>query len=115
MMDINMMIANNILHILRKQGKNQMHLENGIGASRYAMSKMLNGEYTISAVELKKIADFLDVPMESIMQVPESPIETDVIHTLMGRVETEGAKEALRIADEVSDMINFHRKVRSNE
>ena len=114
MMDINMMISNNILDILRKQGKKQMDLAEGICVSKQTMSKMLNGGRTINAVELKKIADYLKVSMETIMKVPEAPVETNVIHTFMGRVETEEAKEALRIADEVSDMILFHSRVREN-
>ena len=32
----------------------------------------------------------------------------------MGIVESEEAKEALRIADKLSDMIIFHKKVREN-
>ena len=114
MVDMNMMISNNILDILRKQGKKQMDLAEGIGVSKQTMSKMLNGRRTISAVELKKIADCLNVSMETIMKIPEAPVETDVIHTFMGRVETEEAKEALRIADEVSDMVLFHSRVRKN-
>lgn len=114
MIDINMLIANNILNILRQQGKKQMDLAEGIGVSKQTMSKILNGGRTINAVELKKIADYLNVSMESIMQVPKVPVETDAIHTFMGLVETEEAKKALKIADEVSDMILFHRRVRKN-
>ena len=75
---------------------------------------MLNGGRIINAVELKKISDYLKVSMDSLMHVPETPIDTDVIHTFMGRVETDEAKEALRIADEVSDLILFHSRVRGN-
>lgn len=114
MLDVNVMIANNILDILRKQGKKQLDLAEGIGVSKQTMSKMMNGGRVINAVELKKIADYLKVSMESIMRVPEAAPEMDVIHTFMGRVETEEAKEALRIADEVSEMILFHSRVRKN-
>lgn len=114
MMDINMIIANSILDILRKQGKKQIDLANGIGVSKQTMSKMLNGGRTINAVELKKIADYLRVSMERIMQIRDVPEQTDAIHTFMGRVETEDARKALKIADEVSDLILFHSKVRKN-
>ena len=114
MMDINMMIANNILDILKKQGKKQMNLADGIGVSKQTMSKMLNGGRSINAIELKKIADYLKVSMESIMQMPEVPADTDVIHAFMGRVETREAREALKVADEVSEMILFHSRVRRN-
>lgn len=114
MVDINMIIANNILGILKKQGKKQIDLADGIGVSKQTVSKMLNGDRTINAVELKRIADYLKVSMERIMQMPEKPIATDVIHTFMGRVETKEAREALKVADEVSDMILFHSRVRRN-
>lgn len=114
MIDINVMIASNILEMLHKQGKKQMDLAEGIGVSKQTMSKMLNGGRVINAVELKKISEYLKVSMENIMHIPENPAETDVIHTFMGRVETEEAKEALKIADEVSDMILFHSRVRKN-
>lgn len=114
MMDINMMIANNILDILKKQGKKQMDLADGIGVSKQTMSKMLNGGRSINAIELKRIADYLKVSMESIMQMPAIPADTDVIHAFMGRIETREAREALKVADEVSEMILFHSRVRRN-
>lgn len=113
-MDINMIIASNILGILKKQGKKQIDLADGIGVSKQTVSKMLNGDRTINAVELKRIADYLKVSMESIMQMPETPIATDAIHTFIGRVETNEARDALKVADEVSDMILFHSRVRRN-
>ena len=112
--DTNMMIANNILGILKKQGKKQMDLANGIGVSKQTMSKMLNGGRSINAVELKLIAGFLNASMDSIMKLPESPMEQDVIHAFMGRVETEEARDALKTADKVSDMIIFQQRVREN-
>lgn len=114
MIDINMMIADNILAILKKQGKKQMDLADGIGVSKQTMSKMLNGGRSINAIELKKIADYLKVSMESMMQMPEVPADTDVVHAFMGRVETREGIEALKVADEVSEMILFHRMVRRN-
>ena len=35
-------------------------------------------------------------------------------NNLISRVETEEARDAIRIADEISDMILFHRRVRKN-
>lgn len=114
MIDINMIIANNILNILHEQGKKQTDLAEDICVSRQTMRKMLSGESAINAVELKKIAESLNVPMETITKVQPVPVETDVIRIFKGRIENENAKEALRIADEVSDMILFHSKVRKN-
>ena len=114
MMDINKAIANNILDCLRKQGKKQAELAEGIGVSKQTMSKMLNGGRIINAVELKKISDYLHVSMETIMRLPATQAETDTIHAFMGKVESEQAREALRLADTLSDMILFHSRVRRN-
>ena len=114
MVDINMIIANNILDLLKKQDKKQMDLARGIGVSKQTMSKMLNGGRSINAIELKRIADFLETSMDSIMTIPEKAEKMDVIHTFMGKVETAEAIEALKVADKVSDMIVFHRRVRNN-
>ena len=113
-MDPNLIIADNILEKLKEQNKKQIDLAEGIGVSKQTMSKMLNGGRTVNAAELKKISDFLGVSMESLFRVPEQKRTADVIHTFMGSVKTEEAREALRIADEVSDQILFHRKVRKN-
>ena len=114
MMDVNLLIANNILAILKKQGRKQAELADGIGVSRATMSKMLNGGRSINAVELKKIADFLNSSMDTIMSIPEISMETDAIHAFMGKVETPDAREALKVADKVSDLIVFHPRVRKN-
>ena len=65
-------------------------------------------------IELKKIAEFLGVKMEELTKIPENTADTDIVHAFMGKVESEQAKEALQIADKLSDMILFHRKVREN-
>ncbi|MBP3871327.1 MAG: helix-turn-helix transcriptional regulator [Faecalicoccus sp.] len=114
MMDINMIIAGNILTMLKKQGKKQVDLANEIGVSKQVMSKMLNGSRTISAAELKQISRFLRVSMEQLMEMPEYFADTDIIHTFMGKVKSDKAKEALKIADEVSDLILFHQRVKEN-
>ena len=101
MMDVNLMIANNILAIMKTQGKKQVELADGIGVSRATVSKMLNGSRSINAIEMKKIAEFLNSSM-------------DAIHAFMGKVETEEAREALKVADKVSDLIVFHSRVRKN-
>ena len=114
MMDVNLMIANNILAIMKTQGKKQVELADGIGVSRATVSKMLNGSRSINAIEMKKIAEFLNSSMDAIMRIPQTPIEMDAIHAFMGKVETEEAREALKVADKVSDLIVFHSRVRKN-
>jgi hypothetical protein len=81
---------------------------------------MLNGARMINAVELKQIADFLGVKMEELTKIRGNDINTsdmadmDIAHAFMGKVESRQAKNALEIADKLSDMILFHSRVREN-
>lgn len=114
MSDINMMIARNILTILKKQKKKQVELAEALGTNKQTVSRMLNGARMINAIELKQIADFLGVKMEELTKIPENMPNTDIIHVFMGKVDSEQAKNALEIADKLSDMIIFHSKVKEN-
>lgn len=114
MLDVNMIIANNIQTRLKKENRKQADLAEGIGVSRQTMSKIMNGARAINAIELQRISQFLRVPMETLMRIPEDSMDTNVIHAFMGRVKTPEAKRGIQIADELSEMILFHTKVCAN-
>ena len=114
MLDMNQVIANNIIILLKKHNKRQQDLAEGIGTSKQIVSKMLNGSRAINAVELSKIASFLGEPMEMLVKIPRVPKETSFTLAFMGRVTSEGGRKALETADILSDMILFHTKIREN-
>ena len=114
MVDVNAMIATNIVAILKQQNRKQIDLAEALQTNKQTISKMLNGSRMINAIELKQIAEFLGVKMEELTKVHENKTDTDIVHAFMGKVDSEQAKEALQIADRLSDMILFHRKVREN-
>lgn len=114
MVDMNTMIAGNILSLLKKQNKKQTDLANALRTNKQTVNKMLNGTRMINAVELKSIADYLGVKMEELTKIPSIHADTNIVHVFMGKVQSEQAKQALVIADELSDMILFHKKVREN-
>ena len=114
MLDVNMIIANNIQADLKKENKKQVDLAEGIGVSKQTMSKIMNGARAINAIELHKISEYLHVSMDSLMKMPEKPMDTNVIHAFMGRVKTEEARKGIRLADELSNMILFHTRVCEN-
>ncbi len=114
MVDMNMMIASNILALLKKQNKKQTELAEALGTNKQTVNKMLNGTRMINAVELKAIADYLGVKMEELTRISSRQADTNVVHAFMGKVQSEQAKQALRTADELSDMILFHKRVREN-
>ena len=114
MVDINTIIAGNIFVLLKKQNKKQTDLADALGTTKQTVNKMLNGTRMINAAELKSIADYLGVKMEELTRISAVQTDTDVVHVFMGKVQSEQAKQALEIADELSDMILFHKKVRES-
>ena len=114
MLDVNMIIANNIQTELNKQHKNQIDLTEGTGISKQTMSKIMNGAKAINSIELHKISEYLHVSIDSLMKMPEKPIDTNVIHALMERANTEEARRGIQLADKLSDMILFHTRVYEN-
>jgi transcriptional regulator with XRE-family HTH domain len=114
MVNMNEIISNNIINIMKQNGKKQIDLAGYLGVSKQIISKMLSGVRVINAVELQKIAEFLGVSMESLVKIPQVIPEANVVKAFMGRVESTEAKEGLKIADEIADMICFYARTREN-
>lgn len=114
MVDMNMIIAGNILNLLKKQNKKQTDLAEALGTNKQTVNKMLNGARMINAIELKSISDYLGVKMEELTKISLGYEDTDIVRAFMGKVQSDEARQALKIADELSDMILFHRRVREN-
>jgi hypothetical protein len=68
----------------------------------------------INAIELKSISDYLGVKMEELTKISSGREDTNIVHAFMGKVQSEEARRALKLADELSDMIIFHKRVREN-
>ena len=114
MIDYNMVIASNIVKILKQQNKKQIDLASALNTNKQTVSKMLNGTRVISAFELKCIAEFLGVKMERLTHIDGIVEDTDIACAFMGKVNSAEAKKALMLADALSDMILFHKRVREN-
>lgn len=114
MVDMNVVIANNVMMYLDKQHKKQVELAEYLEVSRQTVSKMLSGIRTISAGELRKIAEFFCTSMEELTTIPQNDEETDVFRVFMGKVGTEQAQQSIRDIDKLIELILFHDKVREN-
>lgn len=114
MVDMNAVIAKNIMMQLNKQNKKQIELAEGIGVTKQVVSKILGGSRMVNAVELHRIADYFHITMEELVAVPQGVTDMNVVRVFLGQVKTDAAKEALEIADELADMILFHARVREN-
>ena len=111
MTDINMVIAHNISNTLKMIGKNKEDLAIALGYSKQVVGNMLSGARSVTALELKQISDFCNVPVESLVTLPEKPVETNVVLGFVDKVKTEEAKEGIHIADKLIDMYLFHSSV----
>ena len=114
MVDINVVVANNIVGQMKKHNTKQIDLANAIGVKKQVMSKMLNGSRMISIAELRRIADYYHVSTDDLMQKPVTACDENVVMAFMGKVNTDAAREALRTVDELADMIIYHANVRDN-
>ena len=83
MVDMNVMIANNILALLKSQNRKQTDLADALKTNKQTVNKMLNGTRMINAVELKAIADYLGVRMEELTKISKAHSDTNVVHAFM--------------------------------
>ena len=74
MVNMNEIISNNIINIMKQSEKKQVDLAGYLGVSKQIVSKMLSGARIINAIELQKISEFLNV---SSSMVSDSRIEPD--------------------------------------
>ncbi|MCI8959032.1 MAG: helix-turn-helix transcriptional regulator [Lachnospiraceae bacterium] len=102
------------MNIMKQNDKKQVELADYLGVSKQITSKMLSGARMINAVELQKIAEFLNVSMESLVKVPQVIPETNTVKAFMGKVESQEAKDGLAIADEIANMICFYARTHEN-
>lgn len=114
MVNMNEIISNNIMNIMKQNDKKQIDLAGYLGVSKQVISKMLSGARMIHAIELQKTAEFLGVSMESLTKVPQMIPETNTVKAFMGRVESQEAKDGLAVADEIANLICFYARTHEN-
>ena len=99
MVDMNEIIANNIAILCKQTDLAE------VGSKQTKLSAR-----TMNAGELRDIAKYLGTTDK--LTCPDA-IRGDAISRIMGKV-PDSAREALLIADKLSDMILFHKTVREN-
>lgn len=114
MINMNNVISNNIINIMKENNKKQIDMAEFLGVSKQTVNKMLNGSRVISAMELKQIAEFLNTTMEYLVKLPSVSNETNSVKAFMGKVESDSARQCLKLADEIADMICFYTRLESN-
>ena len=107
-------ISSNILILLRKKGMKQKDLAERLGVSKQIMSNMLGGSRVINAVELKEIADFLSVSMDSLMETPDGMGGISSPRAFMADSENPATEESLGTLERIASMILYYSRIRNN-
>ena len=95
MVGMNAVISNNVLMLLKQNGKKQNDLAEALGISKQVMSNILSGSRMINAVELRQMADFFHVSMESLMKSPAGTKDVNAVHAFNPSPAAEGSGSAL--------------------
>ncbi|MGN1405099.1 MAG: helix-turn-helix domain-containing protein [Erysipelotrichaceae bacterium] len=111
MLDMDTLIAKNILKELKRRGKKQSDLVQVLGYSKQVVSNMLSGARMINATELKQIAEYLNVSMEKLVEVPDIGFDNNPIYAFMGQTENDEGKKALVFFDKLINLYLFHSNI----
>lgn len=95
MISTNDIICNSIMNIMKQNNKKYDELADYLGISKTMIGKLLSGSRVINAMELKKIAEFLNVSKESLVKIPQTASETNTVNSLIGKAHSKEAKEGL--------------------
>lgn len=114
MLNVDRIIADNIQSEMEKTGKTQYDLSKGTDISEQRINAIMCGAKSINAIELQKIAEYLEGPVSVLTKFPEVPEDTSLSNLYAGRIKSEEARKGVELADELSDMILFHIRVYKN-
>ncbi len=115
MTDMNLVIAKNILASLKAKKKKQKELAEYLEVSPQIMSKIMNGERSVSAFEMKKISEFLNVPFKDLLKESDNNVdELNIPLVFMGKISSEGGRKAVELANDVADTIIFYDRIIEN-
>ena len=98
-------VGQNILSILDEQNMKQVSLAEEIGVSRQVMQKITKGKKAINALEISKIANALQVPIERITQKFEVSDEVDNLVLFMGKITNTDVKQKFDFLNSIIDEI----------
>lgn len=102
-------IVKNILKTLKEKQIKQSQLAEKMNLPRQTVNKMLNLTRVISATEMKQIAIILNTTIDSFFEITEENFQQNTLRSIVDKIDNEKSKETILIADELINMIIFHR------
>jgi len=92
-----------IENFLVTNGMTQTDMAERIGISKQVMGKIIHGKKAISLIEIKKIADVMDISVDSLMQSMSAEKRSEPIFLMMGRAKNPNTSDDFRFLNHVMD------------
>jgi transcriptional regulator with XRE-family HTH domain len=109
MISLNQLVGTKIQKELNDIGWSQADLAEKLNTSRQIINKIVHGRKKITIEEIKDIADILNVNIKDLTTRTVKEEDTDPIMVFMGQVKTEDARNGLKHANQIMDLMIFHR------
>lgn len=124
------MVGQRVLEAIKNKDWSQQQLANSINVSKQVMSKILNGEKNTTILEIRQIADVLNVSLDDLLKpISEKKFEVDFsldIEDLepkfMGQAVTQAGKEGvhraftiIKTVIEYEDINKEHQNIRNQK
>ncbi len=100
----NRVLIENIRDAMRRKNKKQVHIARRLQLQRQTVHKMLNGSRTITAIELKEIADFLEVSTDALLAMPQQKQEKEILRRIAKYAETPEAEKQIQAVETIIDL-----------
>ncbi len=96
-------IGLNILDVLVEKNMNQRELADKIGVSKQVIGKIIKGQKSINALEIKKISSVLNVSMDRLLEEKEKKEEPALM--FMANIKEENKKDIEFLNLVISELI----------
>ena len=97
-------VGRNILEVLTEKNMSQTELAEKIGVSKQVMGKIVKGQKSINALEIKKISDALSITMDRLLEEKEKLQEEPVL-MFMGNIKEDNKKDIKFLSSLISELI----------
>lgn len=97
-------VGKNILEVLTENNMSQTELAEKIGVSKQVMGKIVKGQKSINALEIKKISEALCITMERLLE-EKKELEEEPILMFMGKVKEDNKKDIKFLSVVIGELI----------
>lgn len=99
-------VGNNIVEILEEKNMTQKQLADEIGISKQVMTKIVKGQKAINALEIKKIAEVLNVTVDRLVSEKEPEVKEPVL-MFMGSLNDNNKEQFKFLSSVIEEIIRM--------